>query len=130
MRRKHGLNRALSVLAALETAVVGFGAGCANTTGLETEMSRLRRELHFVRQDLAKQKRIVEGLERRVTLVSLGKGAPPAPAPTAANAPRSIPPSSVTMATPSPPEPTAPVRRKTLPVVRLGANAQPKTVRP
>ena len=119
MRRTCGLIMAL-----------GLGCGCANTAALETELSRLRRELHFVRQDLAKHKRTVEGLERRMTLVSLGKGQPiPAPIPEDT-------PAAVSMMDPGPAraEPPAPSggvqpRRRALPVVRLGSNAQPKPVR-
>ncbi len=126
-------------------AALTMSVGCANTSALETEMSRLRRELHFVRQDMAKQKRAVEELERRVTLVSLGKGTPPAaraapgaPDPGLSDQPPAgsvsmvqprvptkagdVPAGDVSVARPTPSVP----RRRALPVVRLGANAQPK----
>ena len=128
--------------ACVALATFGASAGCANNEALETEMSRLRRELHFVRQDLSKQKRSVEELERRMTLVALGKGPSAAPTgsrnlrpqtlgsePLVDNAP---PPVSVSMMRPVAPPPAreesaaAPSRRKALPVVRLGANAEPK----
>lgn len=126
-------------------AALTMSVGCANTSALETEMSRLRRELHFVRQDMAKQKRVVEELERRVTLVSLGKGAGPTtratvPGSTSSRLDDRAPPGPVSMVQPRVPQdndvpaadvstarPTPSVpRRRTLPVVRLGANAQPK----
>ena len=119
--------------------VLGLSSGCANTTALETEISRLRRELHFVRQDLAKQKRTVDGLERRMTLMSLGKSPTPpsssaSPSRRQLSAPVTIGPQAAPPPPPPPPAPVAaaprparsPSRRRTLPVVRLGSNAQPK----
>ena len=120
MRRTFGIAMVFSLI-----------AGCANTAALEAEMSRLRRELHFVRQDLAKQKRVVDGLERRMTLVALNKGGvPPVEAPVAEPAATPMAMAEPPMNdTPQPESFAPPRRRKTLPVVRLGANAQPKPVR-
>ena len=155
MRRRSGVVSAFSsaFLATVKRpniiimgCVVGtLSPGCANTKALETEVSRLRRELHFVRQDLSEQKRAVEGLERRMTLVSLGQppSTPSKSRPLVQIPGDGPPPDSVTMARPGPvasadrpaaPPPKArppvsPARRKTLPVVRLGANAKPKPVR-
>lgn len=114
-------------------AALGF-TGCATSSAKDNELSRLRRELHFVRQDLTKQKKKVDALERRVTLLSLGKSPPPMssspnpPPPPLAS--RSV---TINSAPPPPPPPTRPralPRGKVLPIVRLGKNARPKPPAP
>ncbi len=117
-------------------AVSVLATNCANTDTIETELSRIRRELHFVRQDLAKQKQTVDDLERRMTLVSLGAGASraapinrqPRGGPLVAQSLDEAPPARSDREPPASFAPPSAPRRKALPVVRLGANAQPKPV--
>ena len=87
---------------------------CATTDGLELELSRLRRDMRGVQQELSETRRQVERLEGRVTLLSLGKGAvQAAPKSQVAGAPR-----------PAAPPARAAGAGKVLPVVRLGAQAE------
>lgn len=104
-------------VSAIAGAMVFGLSGCASTSGLEMEMSRMRRDLASIRENLSDTRRQVERLEGQVTLLSLGKQDAKEPV-------------AVASAKPSPSTPrSAPVKRvqgpqRILPVVRLGGQAQ------
>jgi tol-pal system protein YbgF len=92
-------------------------AACAGTSGLEQELSRMRRDLRGMQKEVSATRQQVERLEGRVTLLSLGQGAvQPAPQ-TAVKAPVTPKPARVARRPGTQP-------RRVLPVVRLGANAE------
>jgi tol-pal system protein YbgF len=111
--------------------------GCASTSGIETEMSKLRRDLAQMKKDLQDTQVAVQKLEGQVTLLSLDRHveqAPPtqvasaqpaATQPTVKSAPKSSAPASSLRAAKADPRAQAqPQTGKVLPVVRLSAKAQ------
>lgn len=54
-------------------AVVFLAGGCASTSNLEVEMSRMRRELAQTKKELADTQLAVQRLDSQVTILSLGR---------------------------------------------------------
>lgn len=105
------------VVAAGLTTGLALCAGCASSSKLEGEMSRLRREVQALKQDLAENKVALERLDGRVALLALGgdRVASPAPTPLAQDTTGGR---------------SASRGERVLPVVRLGAEVAPRTAPP
>src|SRR5262245_43997635 len=61
-----------SFCAAILFAPIG-SIGCASTSGLEEEMSRMRREMAAMHKELADTQLAMQRLEGQVTLLSVGR---------------------------------------------------------
>lgn len=101
---------------------------CAGSSGVDEEMSRMRREMAVIKKDLSEAQLAVQRLEGQVTLLTVGRSTPVerAPETEVARSPQSSNPShTVAIKNGSSKKARAKSDDRVLPVVRLGNKAEP-----